>query len=167
MGRDEKFGSGFPQESMANERTFLAWIRTCIALIGLGFIIAKFGLFVEEFNLVFLHSFGGNGVVVGGGGGMGAAGGAGGGGVVSELGKTPISVTSGNLTDNTSYIIGIVIIVLSIVLILFALNNYYTTSKELKNGFYTPKHKIMFITATLFIATSSVIVIYLIFISNR
>ncbi|MGN6348664.1 MAG: YidH family protein [Candidatus Nitrosocosmicus sp.] len=164
MGRDEKFGSGFPQESMANERTFLAWIRTCIALIGLGFIIAKFGLFVEEFNLVFLHSFGGNGVVVGGGGGMGAAGE---GGVVSELGKTPISVTSGNLTDNTSYIIGIVIIVLSIVLILFALNNYYTTSKELKNGFYTPKHKIMFITATLFIATSSVIVIYLIFISNR
>lgn len=53
MGRDEKFGSGFLQESMANERTFLAWIRTCIALIGLGFIIAKFGLFVEEFNLVF------------------------------------------------------------------------------------------------------------------
>ncbi|MGN6560960.1 MAG: YidH family protein, partial [Candidatus Nitrosocosmicus sp.] len=95
MGRDEKFGSGFPQESMANERTFLAWIRTCIALIGLGFIIAKFGLFVEEFNLVFLHSFGGNGVV--GGGGIGA-----GEGVVSELGKTPISVTSGNLTDNTS-----------------------------------------------------------------
>jgi putative membrane protein len=154
MGRDEKFGSGFPQESMANERTFLAWIRTCIALIGLGFIIAKFGLFVEEFNLVFLHSFGGDGV-----GGRG--------GVAGELGKTPINVSSGYLTDNTSYIIGIVIIVLSIVLILFALNNYYTTSKELKNGFYTPKHKIMLITATLFIATSSVIVIYLIFISNK
>jgi putative membrane protein len=153
MGRDEKFGPGFPQESMANERTFLAWIRTCIALIGLGFIIAKFGLFVEEFNLVFLHSFGGYGLGGGGGG--------------SELGKTPVNVSSGYLTDNTSYIIGIVIIVLSIVLILFALNNYYTTSKELKNRFYTPKHKIMFITATLFIATSSVIVIYLIFISNR
>src|SRR5690242_4292799 len=107
MGRDEKFGPGFPQESMANERTFLAWIRTCIALIGLGFIIAKFGLFMEEFNLVFLHSFGG---VEGRG----------------ELGKTPINVLSGYLTDNTSYIIGIVIIVLSIVLILFALNNYYT-----------------------------------------
>jgi putative membrane protein len=121
MGRDEKFGSGFPQESMANERTFLAWIRTCIALIGLGFIIAKFGLFVEEFNLVFLHSFGGNGVVGGEGGGG-----------VAELGKTPINASSGYLTDNTSYIIGIVIIVLSIVLILFALNNYYNTSKEIK-----------------------------------
>lgn len=86
---------------------------------------------------------------------------------MNELGKTPINVSSGNLTDNTSYIIGIIIIVLSIGLILFALNNYYTTSKEIRNGFYTPKHKIMFITATLFIATSSVIVIYLIFISNR
>ena len=154
MGREEKFRPGFPQESMANERTFLAWIRTCIALIGLGFIIAKFGLFVEEFNLVFLHSIGGYGL---GGGGEGGR----------ELGKTPINVSSGYLTDNTSYIIGIAIIVLSIVLILFALNNYYTTSKEIKNGFYTPKHKIMFITATLFIATGSIIVIYLTFISNR
>src|SRR5215469_12950924 len=25
-----------PQEYLANERTFLAWLRTCIAIIGLG-----------------------------------------------------------------------------------------------------------------------------------
>jgi uncharacterized membrane protein YidH (DUF202 family) len=25
-----------PQEYLANERTFLAWLRTCIAVIGLG-----------------------------------------------------------------------------------------------------------------------------------
>jgi putative membrane protein len=30
----------------ANERTFLAWVRTGIAIIGLGFVIEKFNLFL-------------------------------------------------------------------------------------------------------------------------
>jgi putative membrane protein len=33
---------------MANERTFLAWIRTCIAVISLGFVIARFGVWLRE-----------------------------------------------------------------------------------------------------------------------
>ena len=33
----------------ANERTYLAWIRTSIALIGLGFIIGKFEYFLVTF----------------------------------------------------------------------------------------------------------------------
>jgi len=32
----------------ANERTMLAWIRTGIALMGFGFAIARFGLFLRE-----------------------------------------------------------------------------------------------------------------------
>jgi putative membrane protein len=31
-----------PKEYLANERTFLAWIRTSIALIGLGALVVKF-----------------------------------------------------------------------------------------------------------------------------
>ena len=31
------------QEHLANERTFLAWIRTTIALISLGFVLARAG----------------------------------------------------------------------------------------------------------------------------
>ena len=31
------------QEHLANERTFLAWVRTAIALIGLGFVLARAG----------------------------------------------------------------------------------------------------------------------------
>ena len=36
------------REHQANERTFLAWLRTSIALIGFGFAIARFGLFLRE-----------------------------------------------------------------------------------------------------------------------
>jgi putative membrane protein len=35
-------------EYLANERTFLAWIRTSIAAISLGFVVAKFGLWIGE-----------------------------------------------------------------------------------------------------------------------
>ncbi|BAY20603.1 hypothetical protein NIES2100_03450 [Calothrix sp. NIES-2100] len=40
------------REHQANERTFLAWLRTSIALIGFGFAIARFGLFLHQLNLV-------------------------------------------------------------------------------------------------------------------
>jgi putative membrane protein len=33
---------------LANERTLLAWIRTGIALMALGFAIARFGLFLRQ-----------------------------------------------------------------------------------------------------------------------
>jgi putative membrane protein len=40
------------REHQANERTFLAWLRTSIALIGFGFAIARFGLFMHQLNVV-------------------------------------------------------------------------------------------------------------------
>ncbi|MCJ2542618.1 YidH family protein [Thermostichus vulcanus] len=36
------------REHQANERTFLAWLRTSIALIGFGFAIARFSLFLRQ-----------------------------------------------------------------------------------------------------------------------
>lgn len=40
------------REHLANERTFLAWIRTSIALMGLGFVIVKFALFLKELSVI-------------------------------------------------------------------------------------------------------------------
>ena len=36
-----------PRVFFAAERTLLAWIRTAVALIGLGFVVARFGLFLQ------------------------------------------------------------------------------------------------------------------------
>lgn len=33
---------------MANERTYLAWVRTGITIIALGFVVAKFQLLINE-----------------------------------------------------------------------------------------------------------------------
>lgn len=35
-------------EYLANERTFLAWVRTSIAVISLGFVVAKFDVWLRE-----------------------------------------------------------------------------------------------------------------------
>lgn len=36
------------REHQANERTFLAWLRTSLALIGFGFATARFNLFLRQ-----------------------------------------------------------------------------------------------------------------------
>lgn len=37
-----------PNLKMAAERTLLAWIRTGLAMMGFGFLVARFGLFLRE-----------------------------------------------------------------------------------------------------------------------
>jgi len=37
---------------MANERTFLAWIRTCIGIMAFGFVVKKFVLFIKQMSLI-------------------------------------------------------------------------------------------------------------------
>lgn len=41
-------GEQDPRVYFAAERTFLAWIRTGLALMGVGFAVARFGLFLRE-----------------------------------------------------------------------------------------------------------------------
>lgn len=44
------------RDHLANERTLLAWVRTSITIVGLGFVVAKFGILLREVGGVHVHA---------------------------------------------------------------------------------------------------------------
>jgi putative membrane protein len=51
MADEREGGKGPPgdaQVRLASERTLLAWVRTGLGLMGFGFVVARFGLFLRE-----------------------------------------------------------------------------------------------------------------------
>ncbi len=43
---------GSATDHLANERTFLAWVRTAVTIMALGFVVARFGLLLRELGAV-------------------------------------------------------------------------------------------------------------------
>ncbi len=41
------------RDHMANERTFLAWIRTSLGIMAFGFVVERFALFLKQIALYF------------------------------------------------------------------------------------------------------------------
>jgi putative membrane protein len=50
MNPPEKPAEQDPRVYFAAERTFLAWIRTGLGLMGIGFAVSRFGLFLRQFS---------------------------------------------------------------------------------------------------------------------
>jgi len=49
----QSLSSSDRRDLMANERTFLSWIRTSIGIMAFGFVVEKFALFVKEIGAFF------------------------------------------------------------------------------------------------------------------
>ena len=45
-----------PRVRFAAERTLLAWVRTGLGLMGFGFVVARFGLFLRELPAAIPHA---------------------------------------------------------------------------------------------------------------
>jgi putative membrane protein len=41
-----------PTDALANERTYLAYVRTALAFVAFGFVVARFALFTREISVV-------------------------------------------------------------------------------------------------------------------
>jgi putative membrane protein len=50
--RNSDIQRGNISDHLANERTFLAWIRTSIGIMAFGFVVVKFTLFVKQLSIV-------------------------------------------------------------------------------------------------------------------
>lgn len=48
----ERNGTG-ANDHLANERTFLAWVRTSVGIMAFGFVVVKFSLFVKQMSIMF------------------------------------------------------------------------------------------------------------------
>jgi putative membrane protein len=123
------------QQHLANERTFLSWLRTSIALIGLGFIVARFGLFLREFGLVVKNANDGN----------------------NSAASTAVSLSG----HYQSSLIGISIIILGIALIVLALRNYITTRSSIDKGLYIPSNFNVFAASISLVFLGILIIVYL------
>jgi putative membrane protein len=124
------------QQHLANQRTFLAWLRTCIALIGLGFVVARFGLVLFPFFT----------------------------GVGDASNYTTNLATSFETSTHYSSIIGTSMVILGIVFAIFALKNYIYTYKSIKKGTYVPKHLDIYLLTIALVILGVFIVAYLILI---
>jgi uncharacterized membrane protein YidH (DUF202 family) len=49
---NEEIKQGDIRDHLANERTFLAWIRTSIGIMAFGFVVEKFALFIKQMSLI-------------------------------------------------------------------------------------------------------------------
>jgi putative membrane protein len=55
MNSTDKPAEQDPRVYFAAERTFLAWIRTGLALMGIGFAVSRFGLFLRQVTAAESH----------------------------------------------------------------------------------------------------------------
>jgi len=52
MDSEKSASASNVSDHLANERTFLAWIRTSIGIMAFGFVVVKFTLFIKQIALL-------------------------------------------------------------------------------------------------------------------
>lgn len=93
---------------MANERTFLAWVRTSIAIMAFGFVVERFAIFMNQLSAILCG---------------GAA------GVTQQAGALPSSKTSW---------VGPCLVGVGAVMGLLAFVRYKKTERQIDEGSYQP-----------------------------
>lgn len=96
------------RDHMANERTFLAWIRTSIGIMAFGFVVEKFALFIKQITFFLGKS------------------------------NSPIPSYTPPTMQGYSSIFGVFLVALGVLICLLAFIKYKKVEKEIENEMYRP-----------------------------
>lgn len=117
---------------MANERTFLAWMRTSIGLMAFGFVVEKFALFVKQITY-FLQK--------------------------SEGGAPGQSVPT---APGYSGVLGIMLVAIGLMMVVLAFIRYKKVERQIDEGTYQPSILLDIMLAMSVLAIGIFLVIYLV-----
>lgn len=120
-----------PVDHLANERTFLAWIRTSLGIMAFGFVVEKFALFVKQVLYFFSYRESG----------------------VAQL--PPL------LDHPYSRFFGIILIALGGLIGFFSYLNFIKVSKQIQEDCYLPSKTLGIVLTVLLVFTAIFLMLYL------
>lgn len=120
-----------PRDHLANERTFLAWIRTSIGIMAFGFVVEKFTLFMKQITLF-----------------------------LSQNPSAPHPVTR-NLVQGYSSVFGASLVGLGVLICLLAFVKYKNVEKQIEDNSYRPSTVLSVVLTLSVLLLGVFLVIYL------
>lgn len=104
----QKTNASYARDHMANERTFLAWIRTSIGIMAFGFVVEKFSIFIRQIDLFLVKS------------------------------NSPVLISTPTSLQGYSSIFGVCLVALGSLICLLAFIKYVKIKKQIENETYQP-----------------------------
>jgi uncharacterized membrane protein YidH (DUF202 family) len=96
------------QNHLANERTFLSWVRTSIGIMAFGFVVEKFSLFLKQIKGLLLSA------------------------------SIPVSDKFHIVQPKHSEVLGVALVAFGSLMCLFAFIKYKSIDVQIKSGTYKP-----------------------------
>lgn len=118
-------------DHMANERTFLAWIRTSIGVMAFGFVIEKFALFMNHIAMLF-----------------------------NKL-STPANVHISTVNQQYSSIFGIFLVAVGALIGLFSFIKYRNVEKQIEKNLYQSSLTLAILLTILVVVIAIFLIFYL------
>lgn len=120
------------RDHLANERTFLAWIRTSIGIMAFGFVVEKFALFIKQMSLFLSHQ---------------------------GIQQTP---ELSHMHQSSSSLFGIFLVGIGALIALFAFFKYRRIERQIEEDDFQHSAKLAVFVTVLVVVIAAFLIIYLI-----